>query len=56
MEYKFESCLMKRKSEAQDKLDKLKIEFLKQLDFLESMDNTNSDIICTKLNIKRTNK
>ena len=56
MEYKFESCLMKRKSEAQDKLDKLKIEFLKQLDFLESMDNTNSDIICTKLNIKISNK
>ena len=56
MEYKFESSLMKRKSEAQEKLDKLKIDFLKQLDVLENMDNTNSDIILAKLNIKQSNK
>ena len=56
MEFKFESSLMKRKSEAQEKLDKLKIEFLKQLDLLENMDNTNSDIILAKLNIKQSKK
>ena len=56
MEYKFESSLMKRKSEAQEKLDKLKIDFLKQLNVLENMDNTNSDIILAKLNIKQSNK
>ena len=56
MEYKYESCLMKRKTEAQEKLDKLKIDFLEQLNLIESMDNTNSDIILTKLNIKKSNK
>ena len=56
MEYKFESSLMKRKSDAQEKLDKLKIDFSKQLDVLENMDNTNSDIILAKLNIKQSNK
>ena len=56
MEYKFESSLMKRKSDAQEKLDKLKIDFLKQLNVLENMDNTNSDIILAKLNIKQSNK
>ena len=59
MDYKFESSLMKRKSEAQEKLDKLKIDFLKQLNVLENMDNTNSDIIpfftlTTILNIVKT--